>query len=89
VITAAWVGYAVEILVLYFGVRNKFELRFNAFKLVIAPIVMAIVILVAEPLFGNASPILVHGLYILVAFGLLSWAYRNELKVFQWNKILK
>ena len=88
VIIATWIGYVVEILTLYFGVRKRFEIMFNVFKLVAAPAVMAIVIIVLEPL-ALGQEILIHLGYILLGFTLLSWAYRNEIRVFQWNKILR
>jgi len=80
VIIATWIGYAVEILTLYFGIRKKFEITFNAFKLVVAPVVMAIVIVILEPLLAKDQETLVHAGYVLLAIALLSWAYRNELK---------
>jgi len=48
VIIATWIGYVVEVLILYLGVKNKFEIHFNIFKLVIAPTVMALVIGIIE-----------------------------------------
>lgn len=89
VIISTWLGYGVEILILYFGVKNKFEIQFNVFKLIIAPLVMAIVIAVVEPLIGQSQPLLVHGVYIILGLALLLWAYRNEVKLFQWSKLIK
>lgn len=80
VIIATWIGYGVEIFTLYFGVRKKFEITFNVFKLVVAPVVMGTVILILEPLFTEGQEILVHTVYVLLGLALLSWAYRNELK---------
>ena len=88
-ILATWIGYSVEVVFLFFGIRSKFKFEINIFKTVIAPLLMAVVIVVLEPTLGKEHPILIHGLYILVAIGLLAWAYRNEIKVLQWSKIIK
>jgi O-antigen/teichoic acid export membrane protein len=89
VIIATWIGYMVEVVVLYLGVRNKFEIEFNALKLIVAPIVLALIIIIFEPLFGNTLELLTHLSYVVIAVLLLAWAFRNELKVFDWNSILK
>lgn len=89
VIIATWIGYGVEIVTLYFGASKKFEIVFNVFKLVVAPAVLAIVIIILEPLLAKEQETLVHAGYILLGLALLTWAYRNEVKVFQWSKILK
>ncbi len=89
VIVATWVGYALEVVILYFGIRLKMRVRFNVFKLVTAPMVIAMLIIILEPLWGAAHPWVAHPFYIVMGGVLLLWAYRNELSVFQWSKILK
>ncbi len=88
-IIATWIGYLVELVILYLGVRNKFENSFNALKLIIAPATLALVIVIFEPLFGSTFELLTHLGYLVIAGLLLAWAYRNELKVFDLGSILK
>src|SRR6185369_9819876 len=76
VIVSTWIGYSVELLVLFFGVRKKFAIQFNAFKLIIAPLLMAGVIIIAEPLVSDQYQLHLHAGYIAFGIGLLAWAYR-------------
>jgi O-antigen/teichoic acid export membrane protein len=85
VIMSTWISYGVEVLILYFGIKNRFIMRFNTFKLLVAPIALAVVIGIAEPILGKTFPFLLHLGYVSVAGFLLLWAYRNEVKVFNWN----
>jgi O-antigen/teichoic acid export membrane protein len=89
VIYSAWIGYLVEVLILYWGIENKFEFKFNTTKLVIAPVLFGILIVAVEPLLGIRFPYLAHTIYLVVAAIVLFWAYRNELRTLEWNKILK
>lgn len=88
-IIATWIGYSVEVVILYFGVRNKFEISFNAFKLIAAPLSMALVIVILEPLLSHKFELLIHLLYVVIAGLVLGWAYRNELKIFNWASLLR
>jgi hypothetical protein len=56
---------------------------------VIAPVSLAVLILALEPWLGKLYPTWVHLFYVVVAGGMLVWAFRNEIKVFQLAKILK
>jgi O-antigen/teichoic acid export membrane protein len=89
VLISTWVGYGVEVIVLYFGIKDKFLFQVNLFKTVVAPMLMAFVIVVLEPWLGMTRPLLVHGVYLIFGVALLVWAYRNELKVIQLSKIIK
>ena len=88
-IIATWIGYLVEVVILYFGIKNKFEIRFNALKLIVAPLTMSLIIVIFEPMFGHQFEFLTHLLYVVTAGLLLAWAYRNELKIFDWSSFLK
>jgi O-antigen/teichoic acid export membrane protein len=88
-IISTWIGYSVEVVVLYFGVKNKFEISFNAFKLMVAPLSMALVIVVLEPLLSYQFELLTHLLYVVIAGLILGWAYRNELKIFNWTSLFR
>lgn len=89
VIIATWIGYVMEILTLYIGAKSRFEIRFNVFKLLIAPIILAIAIVVLEPSWGTRSPFVIHAAYVLIGIVILGWGCRNELKTIKWNNFLK
>jgi O-antigen/teichoic acid export membrane protein len=80
VIISTWLSYILEIVILYFGIRKKFTFKINFAKMIIAPLSLAVLILVLEPWLGKLYTHWVHGLYVLVAGGMLGWAYRNEIK---------
>ena len=86
-IIATWIGYSVEVVILYVGVKNKFEISYNAFKLIAAPLSMALVIVVLEPLLSHQFELFTHLLYVVIAGLVLGWAYRNELKIFNWASL--
>jgi O-antigen/teichoic acid export membrane protein len=89
VIISTWAGYVIEVVMLYLGIRNRFDIQFNVFKLITAPLAMALLVVSIEPWLGTQHPLIVHSLYLLVGVILLIWAYRNELKAFQPLKLLK
>ena len=80
-IASTWISYVVEIVILYWGVKNKFSFKINSMKMIIAPLSLALLIIFLEPWLGLTYPYLTHGLYVLVAFVMLMWAYRNEIKL--------
>ncbi len=81
VIVSTWLSYILEIFILYFGIRKKFTFKINFTKMAIAPLSLAVLILALEPLWGRQYQYWVHGFYVLIAFGLLAWAYQNEFKL--------
>lgn len=81
VVVSGWISYTTEILILYFGIKDKFAFKLNAFKLILPPMSMALLIGVLEPLFGASHPYIVHGFYILFGGVLLLWAYWKEITV--------
>ena len=80
-VVSGWISYTTEILILYFGIKDKFAFKLNAFKLILPPMSMALLIGVLEPLFGASHPYIVHGFYILFGGVLLLWAYWKEITV--------
>lgn len=89
VIVSTWLSYILEIIILYFGIRKKFTFKINFAKMVVAPLSLAILILILEPIFGQAYQNALHGFYMMVTVVMLAWAFRNESKVFQLTKIFK
>lgn len=79
-IASTWISYVAEIVILYWGVREKFGFKINSAKMVIAPLSLAILIMFAEPWLGKTYPYWVHSVYVLVSLVILGWAYRLEIK---------
>ena len=89
VIASAILAYAVELVLLWYNLRHDYTMRFNAFKLFIAPLLMFAVIVISEPLLGIHYPVPVHLGYGILCAGLLYVAYRNEIKLIDPFKIIK
>jgi O-antigen/teichoic acid export membrane protein len=79
-IASTWISYLTEIVILYWGVKDKFVFKINTAKMIIAPVLLAMLIMVMEPLLGVDYPYGVHGFYVLVALAMLGWVYRLEIK---------
>jgi O-antigen/teichoic acid export membrane protein len=80
IIASTVVSNVIEILILYLVIRKKFAFRINIAKMIMAPLSLAIMILVFEPIFGMQYGNWLHGFYMLIAGGMLGWVYRNEIK---------
>ncbi len=81
VIIASLVSAVVEVILLRTGMKGIFQFKFNIFKIIVAPLVLLLVIIILEPLIGNVYPIETHLFYLLSCAGLLWWAYRNEIQL--------
>ena len=80
VIIASLIVCLVEPCLLYLSVRKRFSFQFNSFKLIIAPGLLSLIIFAGE--FVDFIPIHLKGaIYFAVGAILLSWFYRNEIKV--------
>jgi O-antigen/teichoic acid export membrane protein len=79
VIVASLVSSLVEIILLRWSLRSIFKFQFNISKIVVAPLVLFILIVVLEPLLGTTYSYSVHVFYLLTCGILLWWTYRNEL----------
>lgn len=79
VIIASLISVVFENILLKVGLRKMFLFKFNAFKIIFAPMILLILILVLEPTFGLLYPYLTHIFYVVSCGGLLWWAYRNEM----------
>ena len=69
-----------EVYLLKRVMQQRFIYRFNAFKIVIAPALLMLLIIAAEPFVPAAWSWMAHAGYLLACVGLLGWIYRNELK---------
>jgi O-antigen/teichoic acid export membrane protein len=81
VIAAALISAALEIFLLRNSIKQMFHFRFNFFKIVGAPMVLFVLILVLEPIMGQSHPYTIHFIYLVSCGGLLWWAYRNEIQL--------
>ena len=81
VIAAGLISAAIEIVFLRNSIGQLFQFRFNFFKIVGAPMILFILILVLEPTLGQSHPYTVHFIYLVSCGGLLWWAYRNEVQL--------
>jgi O-antigen/teichoic acid export membrane protein len=89
VIISSLLVHAVEVVLLWYYLRNDYEMRFNVFKLMIAPVMLLLIVMFAEPLIGLSYPLLTHMGYCVLCAGLLWFAYRNEIRVLDPFKIVK
>ena len=80
VIASAGFSSLVEVTVLYYVLKGKFHFRFNLFKLIIAPVFLAAMILSLETMSVGPEHAR-HAVYLLLCGILLVWVYRNELKL--------
>jgi O-antigen/teichoic acid export membrane protein len=81
VITASLISAIAEIMLLNYNLRDKFNFKYNALKIVIIPLIIFSMIVVLEPLFGQTVPNIIHLIYFITSVGLLWWIYRNEIKL--------
>lgn len=89
VIAASLICAMIEILLLYYNLREKFHFQYNIFKIVIIPVVIFIMIIILEPLFGDTVPNMIHLFYLFTCVVLLGWVYRNEIKLIDPFNILR
>lgn len=81
VIFSSFVSIVIEIVLLRQGVKDKFQFQFNAYKLILAPMSLAFLILCLEPLLPNVYATMLHVIYLIFGFLMLIWVYRNEMKL--------
>jgi O-antigen/teichoic acid export membrane protein len=81
VVIASLVSSFLEIVLLRFSIRDMFKFRFNFFKIVGAPLVLFLIIVMLEPIYGQSYPYLIHAAYLVSCAGLLWWAYRKEIQL--------
>lgn len=87
-VAASLISLSTELVILYSGLMNRFIFSFNIFKILVAPFILLIAVLIFEPLFGRMHPLLTHGGYVILTFSFLMWTYRNELSTLSFGKWL-
>lgn len=78
-VMASIISLAVELVVLRMRLKGKFVFIFNAFKILVAPMILLLAILILEPMFGAAHGLIIHFSYVVITVGFLLLIYRNEL----------
>jgi O-antigen/teichoic acid export membrane protein len=81
VVVASLIGAALEIVLLRTSIKHMFQFRFNFFKIVGAPLILFMLIMVLEPAMGQSYPYTIHLVYLVSCVALLWWAYRNEIQL--------
>ena len=89
VVISSMVAAVFEIVFLKYSIKDRFKFQYNAFKLIVTPLVLLVTVLLVEPFAGNEYPLIVHGSYLLIVVVFLFWVYRNELKTLNFNKLLR
>jgi len=89
VIIGSFCSVIVEIVLLRLFVQDRFTFRFNSFKMIVAPLLLFLMIVMLEPWFGDTFGWLIHAIYLLSCGVLLWWTYRNEIRVLIGRSTLK
>jgi O-antigen/teichoic acid export membrane protein len=89
IVIASVVSAILEIILLKVTIRNRFEFRFNFYKIVGAPVLLFLLIVILEPLYGAEHPYLLHTFYLLACLAMLWWVYRNDIKLIDPRTIIK
>jgi O-antigen/teichoic acid export membrane protein len=89
VIAASLMAAITEIFLLRFNIQSRFTFRYNHFKIIIAPVTLFLVIIVLEPLLGHVAPFILHLFYTLCCVVLLTWVYRNEVRLLNPFKLIR
>lgn len=88
IVASALISTGIEIVVLKYVLREKFNFQFNIFKIVLAPAMLLGIVLLLEPLLTPAFSWQLHLFYMVFVGLLLLWVYRNELKLVSMSKLL-
>jgi O-antigen/teichoic acid export membrane protein len=88
VVLSSLLSYWVEVALLFLNGKARFKFDFNFYKMIVAPVALAIFIVATEFLFGS-YPIIVHGSYIIVCMILILWAFKNEIQILNPYKIIR
>jgi O-antigen/teichoic acid export membrane protein len=88
VILAGMISILLEIILLYRWGKEKFDYRFNVFKLIWLPVGVGSIIILFEPLLSESHPVLIHSGYVVACLILLFWVFRNEVVLINPAKII-
>jgi O-antigen/teichoic acid export membrane protein len=89
VIVSSAASVVVEVLLLYFLSKHRFDFRFNAYKIVIAPTILIGAVAISESLLITNYPNLRHFIYCGLCALTLLIVYRTELKSIRLTTLIK
>jgi O-antigen/teichoic acid export membrane protein len=78
-IGAMLMSQLLELLILYFGIKNRFQFKINKTKMIFIPSLLLLLIVICELMIDKNNLLTFHILYVGIAGLLLAWVYRNEL----------
>jgi O-antigen/teichoic acid export membrane protein len=81
VVLSSAVTYCIEIVLLWYYLKEDYTMKFNLFKLMIGPLSLFFMIVLIEPQISVAYVTAAHIGYSLVCAILLWFLYRNEIKL--------
>jgi O-antigen/teichoic acid export membrane protein len=88
VIQATFISTIMEIILLWYFIRKRFDFKFNKFKIIGAPLLLGVIIVIFQT-FSLLPVYLTYILYIVICFMVLGLLYRNELKVLVSGKLIR
>lgn len=89
VILSTAASILVEILMLYYMSNRRFDFKFNAFKIVIAPVILIIVVFISESVLLQNYESLRHFIYCVLCTLVLLFVYRVELRDLRLTTLIK
>ena len=88
IVVASVCSALLEIWMLRYIIREKFDFKFNFYKILGPPILLFAIIVVLEPLYGSTYPYILHSFYLVACAIILFWIYRNDIKLVDPTKII-
>lgn len=88
VIGSAIVSTALEVFLLRWCIKEKFHFKMNVLKLILAPLLLASVMVIVFTLAGETG-YGIQSLYLLLCVALLGALYRNELRQLKLSKYIE
>jgi O-antigen/teichoic acid export membrane protein len=89
VILSTAASILVEILMLYYMSNKRFDFKFNAFKIVIAPVILIVIVFISESALLHDYAGLRHFIYCVLCAMMLLFVYRVELKNLRLAMLIK
>jgi O-antigen/teichoic acid export membrane protein len=89
IVAASVLSAILEILLLKYTIRERFVFKFNFYKIVGAPLLLFLMIVILEPMYGSTNPYVLHSFYLLACLMMLWWIYRNDIKLIDPRKIIR
>jgi O-antigen/teichoic acid export membrane protein len=86
VVVSAIFSNGLEIVLLWLFIKQKFDYRFNVFKIIFTPLLLSVFIGLSVQL--EMSSMWMYLAYPIVCLSLLWWVYRKELRLLNFSKYL-